>query len=62
VKSVVVRLPPLIAAPPLISVPSAGPQLVVIFWLLVAVVGPLTSWERTVTVTPLAALGWLQIA
>ena len=53
------RLPLLMAAPPLISVPSAEPQLVVIFWLLVAVVGPLTSWDRTVTVTP---LGWLQIA
>lgn len=58
-----VRLPPLMAAPPLISVPSAGPQLVVIFWLLVAVVGPLTSWDRTVTVTPLVSVpGWLQIA
>ena len=59
----VARLPPLIAAPPLISVPSVGLQVVMTCWLVVEVVGPLTSWECTVTVTPLVlAPGWLQIA
>jgi hypothetical protein len=63
VKPLVVRPPPLIAAPPLISVPSEGLQLVVTFWLVVEVVGPLTSREWTVTVTPLVFTpGWLQIA
>ena len=59
----VVRSPPLMAAPPLISVPSAGPQLLVAIWLVVAVMGPFTSWKRTVTVTALVSMpGWLQIA
>ncbi len=63
VKPLVARLPPLIAAPPLTSAPSAGAQLVVTFWLVVEVAGPLTSCEWTVTVRPLAwTPGWPQIA
>ncbi|MFE1556547.1 hypothetical protein ACFW6V_16390 [Streptomyces sp. NPDC058734] len=62
-KSVVVTLPPLIAAPPPTSFPSPWPQPTVAVWPVLPEVGPLTSVWRTVTVAPLTLMPLpLQIA